>query len=173
MKAIFLLTLLALHLSTASAADFEIKGLRIGMSESDFKKLNPKAKCEISPRDPELRKTLPLRRMCIVQKYTLAAKESYDAQFLFYEDRLGAINLAFRDINADDLESAFKEKYGSSSGGGSTLKSGDTQEWRFGNSELRLAQDNRLTFVFVNSEISELWATKMKQLKVKQLRADM
>ena len=126
MKTILLLSLLALHVSQASAADFEMKGLRIGMSESAFKKLNSKAKCEISPRDPELRKLLPMRRMCTIQKYTLATKESDDAQFLFYEDRLGAINLTFRDVNADDLKTAFNEKYGSSAGHGSTLRPGDT-----------------------------------------------
>jgi len=173
MKTILLLTILTIYASTVFSADFEIKGLRIGMSESDFKKINSKAKCEVSPRDPELRRLLPIRRMCTVPRYTLATKESDDAQFLFYEDKLGAINLTFRDVNSEDLKTAFNEKYGNPSGRGSTLRPGDTQEWRVGNAELRLANDNRNTFVFVNSDISEEWAIKMNKLKAKKLRSDM
>lgn len=106
--------LLAPSISFGEPPNFEIKGIKIGMSEAEFNKVNPKAKCE-SPNpkfQPGYAKNLPKIRVCTIKPYSLAGVEATSTNFQFFDDRFGDMMLGVRQYEAEKLIAGFTEKFG-------------------------------------------------------------
>lgn len=160
--------------STASAQPLELKGLRVGMSEADFKRANPRAECEKAYRAPVLEKAkpaLPSLRTCNVPGYTLANVATTRNQFLFYDGRLGRM---FHTFHADDmraLQAAFAAKFGQPQ---ADINS-NAMQWNFdADTALRLrpvAAD--ATYLFLESGLSAAYDSSVKSLTTQQAQGDL
>ena len=158
----------------AAAPDFEMKGLRIGMTEAQFKAANKGAQCDKALRTPKLDKAippLPALRTCSVPNYTLADKRAKSTQFVFYNDQLGHIFHSFYTEDARALQAALAEKYG-------TPKSNpgrNTVEWEFANSaSLRLIREPGDTaYLYMDSQPSLDYLMQSKAVERKQAQKDL
>lgn len=154
-------------LTTAQAAsEFEMKGLRIGMTETQFKAANPGARCEKAYRDAALEKAIPpmpALRTCSVAKYTLAAKEAKGTQFIFYGGQLGHMFHSFHADDARDIQSAFTEKYGKPS----LDLTRNTAEWTFTDStSLKLRREPGDTvYLFMDSKLSLDYLMRKREIE--------
>lgn len=161
--------LLVAFVAHADQGAIEIKGLRIGMSEADFRKINPGAKCALSARDPAWDKTIKDRRTCRVPGFTLATKKAQDSQFLFFEDRLGSWNASFYEFYGKDIQQALAEKFGAPliepQLPGVTWKSGSTL--------MQLAFTGSSALLVVQSDISTDWGVKLQEFKLRKGKADL
>ncbi|KRC20186.1 hypothetical protein [Acidovorax sp. Root219] len=174
MKAINLaIALVVSHASLAAWAGpekLEIKGLQIGMSEADFKKANPKARCDFSARDKSWDSSVPPRRTCNVPGFTLATKAARDTQFLFYEGRLGSWNVVFYDFHAHDVQQALVEKYGAPVAEGGKYPG---VSWKFEDSSMRFLSSDSSAFLFIDSPIQDAWQLKLSEFKRRNAKKDL
>lgn len=155
--------------SGAQAQEFEFKGLHIGMTEAEFKKLNPKAQCGKSAIDPAWPKEMQTRRTCSVPKYTVASKETTGSQFLFFDGKLGRIVLNLYGFHADDVRSSLAAKYGPFITGGGR----DTAEWQLKTVSMKLIRDGEIAMLFVHSPLSDDWDRMHSEFKTKKGKADL
>ena len=160
--------------SAQAASDFELKGLRIGMSEAQFKALNPKARCSKGYRDAALDKVtppMPSLRTCSVAGYSVAAKDAKSTQFVFYGDQLGHMLYTFHAEDARALQAAFTEKYGKP-----TLDAArSATEWEFTNStSLRLrCEPGDIVYLFVDSKHSLDYLMREKEIEKHKAQKDL
>ncbi|MDZ7862654.1 hypothetical protein [Acidovorax sp.] len=148
----------------------EIKGLQIGMSEAEFKKVNPKAKCSFSVRDKAWDSSISPVRTCSVPSFTVAAKEAKDTRFLFYEDKLGALNIGFHDFYGKDVQQALSDKYGSPA-----TESGKYPgvSWRFADSRMRFHFLGSSAVLFVESPLQDAWDLKLTEFERRNAKKDL
>lgn len=106
------LVVMAAVATPAYAQQFELKGIRLGMTEAELKKLYPKAKCEKAYRDPKWDASIPDARSCGLNKFTLANVQMLEASVTFYEDRLGRYYFKFYDFDEPQVREGLAEKYG-------------------------------------------------------------
>lgn len=151
----------------ADPAGIEIKGLRIGMSEAEFKKLNRTAKCGFSSRDVAWDSSISRVRTCSVADFTLATKEAERSQFLFYEDKLGSWNATFYDFYGSDLREALAAKFGS------PLADPQGASWVFGGTSMHLVMTGGSALLVVQSDISSNWNRRLQEFKLRKGKADL
>ena len=154
----------------ADQADFEIKGFRIGMSEAEFKKANPKAKCAYSSRDPSWDSSISRLRTCSLPGLTLATREARDSQFLFYDGKLGSWNASFYEFYGKSLQEALAEKFGPPLidprlPGVSWRSSAGTL--------MQLVFTSSSALLIIQSEISLDWDAKLREYKLRKGKADL
>lgn len=153
----------------AAPTAIEIKSLRIGMSEAEFKKINPNAKCAFSARDPSWDKAIKDRRTCSVPGFTLAAQKAQSSQFLFFEDKLGSWNASFYEFYGKDVQDALTEKFGTPliepRLPGVSWKSGDTT--------MKLVFTGSAALLIIQSGISIDWEMKLQEFKLRKGKADL
>ncbi|MBU1352117.1 MAG: hypothetical protein KKB95_09515 [Gammaproteobacteria bacterium] len=148
---------------------FEIKGLKIGMSEAEFKKINPSAKCALSARDPSWDKTVKDRRTCSVPGFTLATKKAQSSQFLFFEDKLGSWNASFYEFYGKDLQGALTEKFGAPL----MEPRFPGVSWKSGSTLMQLVFTGSSALLVVQSDISTDWGLKLQEFKLRKGKADL
>ncbi len=153
----------------ADQGGIEIKGLRIGMSEADFKKINPGAKCAFSARDPAWDKTIKDRRTCSVPGFTLATKKAQDSQFLFFENRLGSWNASFFEFYGKDVQEALAEKFGAPL----IEPRLPGVSWKSGSTLMQLVFTGSSALLVVQSDISADWGVKLQEFKLRKGKADL
>lgn len=153
----------------ATQADLEIKGLRIGMSEAEFKKLNPKAACEAQRRQKNWDSSIEQVRTCSVPGFTLATKKARRNLFAFYNDRLGTWNAAFDSFDAKALLEALATKLGAPHIGPELPE----VLWTSGPRTMSLATTGSSALLIVQSEISLAHTQKIKQLERQRGAADL
>ncbi len=152
---------LAAGAAFATPAALEFKGLRIGMSEADFKKANPKARCDFSERDPVWDNTLSRVRACRVDGYALDTKEAVISMFRFYEGQLGGWSASFYGFHERDLKAALTEKFG--------VPAQDPTlpgvAWTSGSTRMKLMLTEGTAIVFMQSGIEDAWQLKRRELE--------
>jgi hypothetical protein len=165
----------ALALAAASGAaranptGFEIKGLRIGMSEAEFKKLNPKAKCESSRREKDWDSSIEQVRTCSMPHFTVATKEATSAMFAFFDDKLGSWNATFYDFYGRDIQEALTAKFGSP-----RIEPGTPGVWwKFGRTTMYFAPAGSSVLLLVQSEASTAHSLKLEEIKRRKNKADL
>lgn len=161
-----------LSVATGAHADpvgLEIKGFRIGMSEAEFRKTNPGAKCAFSARDPAWDKTIKDRRTCRLPGLTLATKKAQDSQFLFFEDRLGSWNASFYEFYGKELQEALAEKFGAPL----IEPRLPGVSWSSGSTLMQLVFTGSSALLVVQSDISTDWGVKLQEFKLRKGKADL
>ncbi len=165
---------LLMPLLTHAAPEFEMKGLRIGMTEAQFKAVNPGARCDNAYRNPAFDKAvppMPKLRTCSIPKYTLASKQAKGTQFIFYGDQLGHMLHTFYADDARALQAAFTEKYGKPS-----LDSAhNTVEWVFADTtSLKLRREPGDTvYLFMDSRPSLDYFMREKEIERSKAQKDL
>lgn len=165
----------ALVLAMASGAalanqpDFEIKGLRIGMSEAEFKKLNPNAKCESSRREKDWDSSIAQVRTCSMPRFTVAQKEAKSIMFAFLDDKLGSWNATFYDFYGRDIQEALTAKFGP------PRVEPDTPGvwWKFDHATMYFAPAGSSVLLLVQSEASIAHSLKLKEIARRKGKADL
>lgn len=150
----------------ANPTDFEIKGMRIGMSDAEFKKLNPKAVCDPVLTDKDWDSSA---QTCSVRRFTLANKEALSANFAFYDGKLGAWNATFPDFYEKDIQQALTDKFGPPKIDARTY--GVT--WKFGDTTMLLAPAGRSVLLHIQSDISIAFGLKLEEIKRRKANADL
>ena len=151
----------------ADPAGIEIKGLRIGMSEAEFKKLDHTAKCAFSSRDAAWDSSISRVRTCSLAVFTLATKKAQSSQFLFYEDKLGSWNATFYDFYGNDLRAALTAKFGS------PLTDSEGASWTLGGTSMHLVMTGSSALLVVASDISGNWNRRLQEFKLRKGKADL
>ena len=143
----------------ANQPDFEIKGLRIGMSEAEFKKLNPKAKCESSRREKDWDSSIARVRMCSVDGFTMATRKADSSLFAFYDGRLGSWNASF---------------YASKFGQPRMEPNAQGALWQFDKATMYLGTiTGSSALLIVRSDISDAEDRKVEEIKRRKGKADL
>ena len=150
----------------ASQADFEIKGLRIGMSEAEFKKLNPKAVCDPPRKERDWDSST---RTCSVPRFTLANKEATRTTFSFFDGKLGSWDASFYDFYGKDIQEALTDKFGLPRVDAST----QGVRWQFGGTRMLLAPAGSSVLLFIQSDLSIAHSLKIEEIKRRKSKADL
>lgn len=153
----------------SSPAELEIKGLRIGMSEGQFKKLYPKAACAPSAREAGWDATIARRRTCSIQGFTLANRETQSTAFYFYEGKLGSWDARFSPLSARYLRSALEEKFGAPEGGFRAAPA----KWQFDAVAMTLHSASPIIVLEVTSPVHDAWQEKLRAFERKPKKADL
>lgn len=98
--------------ASVHAQQFELKGIQLGMTEAEFKKLQPSAICKKGHHDPKWDVSIPTSRTCELKKFTLANIEMLEASVTFFDDRLGRYYFKFYYSDESQIREALTEKYG-------------------------------------------------------------
>lgn len=159
---------------TVNATEFEMKGLHIGMSEAQFKAINPRASCDKAYRDPLLdtvSPAIPLLRTCSVPEYTVAAQKAKSTQFIFYGDQLGHMLHTFHADDSYALQAAFVEKYGKPT----VDAARNTVEWSFSKTtSLKLRREPGDTvYLFLDSKPSLDYLMQKKAIERLKAQKDL
>jgi hypothetical protein len=115
LPALFMMLVIGLVSWGVYAAELELKGLRIGMTEEQFMQLYPNAKCGPSPRKSDWPASIPVTRGCAIREFTLATNETHEAMFVFFENGLGSWAFSFSKDDYIKLQEALTDKFGPAS----------------------------------------------------------
>lgn len=150
----------------ANPTDFEIKGMRIGMSDAEFKKLNPKAACDPARTDKDRDSS---SQTCSVRRFTLANKEALSATFGFFDGKLGSWSATFYDFYGKDIQQALADKFGPPRMDAST----QGVIWKFGGTTMHLAPAGSSVLLLIQSDISIAHSLKLEEIKRRKAKADL
>jgi hypothetical protein len=154
----------------ANQPDFEIKGLRIGMSEAEFKKLNPKAKCESSRREKDWDSSIARVRMCSVSDFTMATRKADSSLFAFYDGRLGSWNASFYESYGRELRDALASKFGPPR----MEPNAQGALWQFDKATMYLGTiTGSSALLIVRSDMSDAEDRKVEEIKRRKGKADL
>lgn len=95
------------------AQDFELKGVTIGMTETQFKAIYPKATCWDSERAKKKPLEAPPFRICNLKGFSIANESAQDAAFSFYGGQLGHLRVTLKYVfQLERLVLALSQKFG-------------------------------------------------------------
>lgn len=96
----------------AQAQQFELKGMRWGTKEADFKKANTKAKCGDTGTAKDLLPGELRSRLCTVSDFTVAGQATTEARFLFINGQLASMGFVLYEFSFHGLEDSIIAKHG-------------------------------------------------------------
>lgn len=172
MQFIVLAGMLVFKSAWAAEADFEIKGIRLGVSELDLTKLYPQAKCGSSERQADWGSSIARQRVCTVPKFTLAGKATVEAKFSYLEGRLEVMEFGLQEQDYSDVVSALSEKFGApvplKLGGGASAVN-----WTRTPNRMWAYRANGKAGIEVQSPAIVEWRNKVSEFDKKKRKADL
>lgn len=173
-----LLALAALFAAAGSPAQgagaFEIKGLRIGMTEGEFKKLYPKATCGRIAGEPQKPPPgYPQSNSCSLSKFTLAGAETSSARVVFLDGRAAMLDVSIFSYAAKNVRDALTEKFGQPKPWGNDDLRG--LQWSLGSIEMLIfsSLEGGNSLLSVESPASRSWMSQRDDARRKKSNADL
>lgn len=132
----------ALLATSAAAQQFELKGIRWGTKEADFKKTHPKARCGDTGNKKDLVPGELGSRLCTLQGFTVAGQATTDARFLFINGELQSMGFFLYEFALFDLKDSVVAKHGPP-----TSKTHESLTWQLKDAHLYiLTLSDRIAF---------------------------
>lgn len=172
-KRTFLIAMALLASFSAGAAilfNFQLKGLKVGMTEAELMALYPKAKCETGRRDKQWPASIPAMRQCVIPNFTLADVRASRASTTFLEGKLGEMEFTIPTRQADQVREALSEKIGTP-----VLEPASKGvEWANSGISLKLVRvDSDSSFLHLTSPASVDYSWKIDQARKGRAKVDL